>query len=183
MPTPREIINLQAGQAGNQVGEVFWNMLLAEHGLDENGFYHGNDPLQTQRVGVYFDEIESQGPTKYVPRSVQVDLEAGVCNRIKGGKLGGLFRPDTYLNAEVGAGNNWAKGYYTEGAELVDSIMEIVRRQAEKCDALQGFQILQSLGGGTGAGLGSLMLSKLREVHGISWVCELDADQLSGISR
>ncbi|TEB23288.1 beta-tubulin [Coprinellus micaceus] len=147
-----EIINVQ-------VGEVFWNMLLAEHGLDENGFYQGNDPLQTQRVGVYFDEIESQGPTKYVPRSVQVDLEAGVCNKIKGGKLGGLFRPDTFLNAEVGAGNNWAKGC----AELVDSILEIVRRQSEKCDALQGFQVLQSLGGGTGAGLGSLLLSKLRE--------------------
>jgi tubulin beta len=29
---------------------------------------------------------------------------------------------------------------------------------------LQGFQIIHSLGGGTGAGLGSLLLSKLREV-------------------
>jgi len=40
-----------------------------------------------------------------------------------------------------------------------------VRRQAESCNALQGFQILHSLGGGTGAGLGSLMLSKLREEY------------------
>lgn len=62
------------------------------------------------------------------------------------------------------AGNNWAKGFYTEGAELVDSILDILRRQSEKCDALQGFQLIHSLGGGTGAGLGSLMLSKLREV-------------------
>ncbi|KAF5342343.1 hypothetical protein D9611_001343 [Ephemerocybe angulata] len=168
MPASREIINIQAGQAGNQVGETFWHMLLAEHGLDKDGFYHGSDPLQLQRVGTYFDEIESSGATKYVPRSVQVDLEAGVCNKsrsvqIKGGSLGKLFRPDTYLHAEVGAGNNWAKGYYTEGAELVDSILDIIRKQTESCDALQGFQILQSLGGGTGAGLGSLLLSKLRE--------------------
>lgn len=56
------------------------------------------------------------------------------------------------------------KGFYTEGAELVESILEIVRRQTESCDALQGFQLLHSLGGGTGAGLGSLMLSKFREV-------------------
>ena len=40
-----------------------------------------------------------------------------------------------------------------------------MRRQAESCDALQGFQVLHSLGGGTGAGLGTLMLSKLREEY------------------
>lgn len=62
------------------------------------------------------------------------------------------------------SGNNWAKGFYTEGAELVDSILDVVRRQSESCDALQGFQLIHSLGGGTGAGLGSLVLSKLREV-------------------
>ncbi len=40
-----------------------------------------------------------------------------------------------------------------------------MRRQAESCDALQGFQVLHSLGGGTGAGLGTLLLSKLREEY------------------
>lgn len=52
----------------------------------------------------------------------------------------------------------------TTGAELIDPILEIVRRQTEACDALQGFQLLHSIGGGTGAGLGSLLLSKFREV-------------------
>ncbi|KDR78728.1 hypothetical protein GALMADRAFT_244250 [Galerina marginata CBS 339.88] len=163
MPSSREIINVQVGQAGNQVGEAFWQMVLAEHGIDNSGTYRGTDPQQLQRAGVYFDEVIDGSQTRYVPRSVQIDLEAGVCNKLRGGILGKLFRPDTYLTSESGAGNNWAKGYYTEGAELVDSILDIVRRQAESCDALQGFQILHSLGGGTGAGLGSLMLSKLRE--------------------
>ncbi|CAA7267545.1 unnamed protein product [Cyclocybe aegerita] len=165
MPISREIINIQVGQAGNQVGEAFWQMLLAEHGMDNSGTYTGTDPLQLQRAGTYFTEVTgtSGTATRFVPRSVQVDLEAGVCNKLRSGVLGSLFRPDTYLTSESGAGNNWAKGYYTEGAELVDSILDIVRRQAEGCDALQGFQILHSLGGGTGAGLGSLMLSKLRE--------------------
>jgi tubulin beta len=145
-------------------------MLLAEHGLDQAGMYKGSDPLQLQRTGVYFTEVESTGATKYVPRSIQVDLEAGVCDRLRSGPLGGLFRPDTYIHGESGAGNIWAKGYYTEGAELIDSILDTVRRQAEPCDALQGFQILHSLGGGTGAGLGSLLLSKIREVRFIFFV-------------
>ncbi|KAM6489159.1 beta-tubulin 2 tubb2 [Amanita muscaria] len=163
MPLSREIINIQAGQAGNQVGESFWQMLLAEHGLNQSGEYIGSDPQQLQRVGVYFTQVDLDSGPKFVPRSVQIDLEAGVCNKIRSGSLGNLFRPDTFVTGEVGAGNNWAKGYYTEGAELIDSILDIVRDQAEGCDALQGFQVLHSLGGGTGAGLGSLLLSKLRE--------------------
>ena len=57
----------------------------------------------------------------------------------------------------------WAKGHYTEGAELVDSVMDVIRREAEGCDSLQGFQITHSLGGGTGSGMGTLLISKIRE--------------------
>lgn len=49
------------------------------------------------------------------------------------------------------------------GAELVDSVLDVVRREAEGCDCLQGFQITHSLGGGTGAGMGTLLISKIRE--------------------
>jgi tubulin beta len=136
---------------------------LKEHGLDESGAYKGSDPEELTRVGVYFDQVDNQGSIRYVPRSVQIDLEQGVCNAIKSGPIGTLFRPDTYIFGQSGAGNNWAKGFYTEGAELVDSILDVLRKQAEGCDALQGFQFLQSLGGGTGSGLGSLLLSKVRE--------------------
>lgn len=39
---------------------------------------------------------------------------------------------------QTGAGNNWAKGHYTEGAELLDSVLDVVRKEAEGCDCLQG---------------------------------------------
>lgn len=47
------------------------------------------------------------------------------------------------------SGNNWAKGHYTEGAELVDSVMDVVRKEAEPCDCLQGkyWQPLRVYGG------------------------------------
>lgn len=41
--------------------------------------------------------------------------------------------------------------------------MDVITREAENCDSLQGFQITHSLGGGTGAGMGTLLLSKIRE--------------------
>ena len=66
---------------------------------------------------------------------------------------------------QSGAGNNWAKGHYTVGAELVDSVLDVVRKESESCDCLQGFQLTHSLGGGTGSGMGTLLISKIREEH------------------
>lgn len=71
----------------------------------------------------------------------------------------------TLSPGQSGAGNNWAKGHYTEGAELVDSVLDVVRKEAESCDCLQGFQLTHSLGGGTGSGMGTLLISKIREEY------------------
>merc|ERR1712118_42676 len=79
--------------------------------------------------------------------------------------FGQLFRPDNFVFGQTGAGNNWAKGHYTEGAELIDSVLDVVRKEAESCDCLQGFQLCHSLGGGTGAGMGTLLISKIREEY------------------
>lgn len=57
------------------------------------------------------------------------------------GPFGGLFRPDNFIFGQTGAGNNWAKGHYTEGAELVESVLDVVRKEVEGCDCLQGFQV------------------------------------------
>jgi len=61
-------------------------------------------------VETYFSEVNAGSAPKYVPRSVQIDLEAGVCDRLRTGPTGALFKPDTFINGESGAGNNWAKG-------------------------------------------------------------------------
>lgn len=77
--------------------------------------------------------------------------------------LGQLFRPDNYVCASSGAGNNWAKGFYTEGAEIVENVIEVIRKEAENSECLQGFQLTHSLGGGTGSGFGTLLISKIHE--------------------
>lgn len=70
-----------------------------------------------------------------------------------------------HFSGQSGAGNNWAKGHYTEGAELVDTVLDVVRKESESCDCLQGFQLAHSLGGGTGSGMGTLLISKIREEY------------------
>jgi len=102
---------------------------------------------------------------KYVPRAILVDLEPGTMDSVRSGPFGQIFRPDNFVFGQSGAGNNWAKGHYTEGAELVDSVLDVVRKESESCDCLQGFQMTHSLGGGTGSGMGTLLISKIREEY------------------
>mmetsp|Transcript_13485 Transcript_13485/g.17039 ORF Transcript_13485/g.17039 Transcript_13485/m.17039 type:complete len:449 (+) Transcript_13485:97-1443(+) len=158
----REIVHIQAGQCGNQIGAKFWEKMAMEHGINEDGSYVGENALQLERINVYFNE--GMGG-RYVPRAVLTDLEPGTMSSIRSGKFGAIFRPDNFVNGQSGAGNNWAKGHYTEGAELVDAIMDVVRKESEGCDMLQGFQITHSMGGGTGAGMGTLLVSKIREEY------------------
>uniref|UniRef100_UPI0037E83FFC tubulin, beta 6 class V isoform X7 n=1 Tax=Semicossyphus pulcher TaxID=241346 RepID=UPI0037E83FFC len=119
----REIVHIQAGQCGNQIGTKFWEVISDEHGIDPAGSYVGDSSLQLDRVNVYYNEASSH---KYVPRAVLVDLEPGTMDSVRSGAFGQLFRPDNFIFGQTGAGNNWAKGHYTEGAELVDSVLDIM---------------------------------------------------------
>merc|ERR1712128_190808 len=158
----REIVHLQAGQCGNQIGQKFWEVISDEHGIGPDGGYIGDLDQQLERINVYYNE-GSGG--KYVPRAVMVDLEPGTMDSVKAGPMGKIFRPDNFVFGQSGAGNNWAKGHYTEGAELVESVLDVVRKESEGCDCLQGFQLAHSLGGGTGSGMGTLLISKIREEY------------------
>nr|BAI52961.1 beta-tubulin [Bursaphelenchus xylophilus] len=158
----REIVHIQAGQCGNQIGSKFWEVISGEHGITEDGSYAGDSDLQLERINVYYNEASDK---KYVPRAVLVDLEPGTMDNIRNSVYSNLFRPDNFVFGQNGAGNNWAKGHYTEGAELVDNVLDVVRKEAENCDCLQGFQLTHSLGGGTGSGMGTLLISKIREEY------------------
>lgn len=159
----REILSLSVGQAGNQVGAKFWEGVCREHGIDSrSGEFQGDSELQMERVNVYFNEAQD----RFVPRSIMVDLEPGVLDSIRGSReVGRLFHPDSLISGVNGAGNNYASGFYTEGCELVDQVQDAIRHEVEGCDLLQAFQITHSVGGGTGSGLGSLLMSRLREEY------------------
>merc|ERR1711869_116612 len=162
MGTMREIVHVQGGQCGNQIGAKFWEVISDEHGIDPTGTYHGDSDLQLERINVYYNEATGG---RYVPRAILMDLEPGTMDSVRAGPFGQLFRPDNFVFGQTGAGNNWAKGHYTEGAELIDSVLDVVRKEAEGCDCLQGFQLCHSLGGGTGSGMGTLLISKVREEY------------------
>uniref|UniRef100_A0A3Q4HA69 Tubulin/FtsZ GTPase domain-containing protein n=1 Tax=Neolamprologus brichardi TaxID=32507 RepID=A0A3Q4HA69_NEOBR len=91
----REIVHLQAGQCGNQIGAKFWEVISDEHGIDPTGTYHGDSDLQLERINVYYNEATGG---KYVPRAVLVDLEPGTMDSVRSGPFGQVFRPDNFMS-------------------------------------------------------------------------------------
>ncbi|KAG5194542.1 hypothetical protein JEQ12_012818 [Ovis aries] len=92
----REIVHIQAGQCGNQIGAKFWEVISDEHGIDPSGNYVGDSDLQLERISVYYNEASSH---KYVPRAILVDLEPGTMDSVRSGAFGHLFRPDNFIFA------------------------------------------------------------------------------------
>ncbi|NKC16568.1 MAG: hypothetical protein GKR94_31525 [Gammaproteobacteria bacterium] len=152
----REIITIGVGGAGIRAATKFWELILAEHGIGR----YGTNP-STHDDGTFECFFEKTGAGQFVPRSLLVDLEPNVINDVKNSQYAAIFHPDFLLSGREDAGNNFARGYYTVGKEIIDKVNDRVRKLVDSCDNVQGFIIFHALGGGTGSGLGALLLERL----------------------
>ncbi|EYC11034.1 hypothetical protein Y032_0052g2175 [Ancylostoma ceylanicum] len=103
---------------------------------------------------------------KHVPRCLFVDLEPTVVDEVRTGTYRELFHPEQLLSGKEDAANCYARGRYTIGREMIDVVMDRVRRLTENCRGLQGFLVFHSFGGGTGSGFLSLLMERLSTEYG-----------------
>jgi len=96
-----------------------------------------------------------------IPRNLFIDLEASCIQQIRKGQLKEQFNDDYYITGKEDAANNFARGHYTVGKEQMEFVNDRVQKIVESCDNLQGFIICHAVGGGTGSGLGMLILERL----------------------
>ncbi len=162
----REVISVNVGQAGCQIGNSCWELYCLEHGITPDGYLQ--EGLTKPKGGeegfsTFFSET---GAGKYVPRALYVDLEPNVVDEVRTGKYKNLFHPEQLITGKEDAANNYARGHYTVGRQILDDVCDRVRKMAEQCNGLQGFLFTHSLGGGTGSGLGSLLLEQFSNDYG-----------------
>lgn len=157
----REVISIHVGQGGVQVGNACWELYCLEHGIQPDGRVDG--PCEDDAFSTFFNET---GHGKYVPRCCFIDLEPTVVDEVRTGTYRKLFHPDQLITGKEDAANNYARGHYTVGKELVETCMDKIRKLADQCSGLQGFLVFQSVGGGTGSGFGSLLLEHLSTDYG-----------------
>merc|ERR1712093_224263 len=161
--TMREVISIHVGQAGCQLGNACWELYTLEHGLSPDGRIESPDGKSDDGMSTFFSET---GAGKYVPRSIYVDLEPNVVDEVRTGKYRSLFHPETLVTGKEDAANNYARGHYTVGKELIDTVLDRLRKLADACSGLQGFIVFHSFGGGTGSGFGALLLERLSTDYG-----------------
>ena len=82
-------------------------------------------------------------------------------DEIRRGSYRELFHPDQLITGREDAANNYARGYYSVGRDMINTVQETLRKLAERCSGLQGFLVYNSFGGGTGSGFTSLLLDQL----------------------
>jgi len=160
----RECISVHIGQAGSQIGNACWELYCLEHGIQPDGQMPsdktvggGDDSFNT-----FFSET---GSGKHVPRAVFVDLEPTVIDEVRTGIYRQLFHPEQLVTGKEDAANNYARGHYTIGKEIVDLVLDRIRKLADQCTGLQGFLIFHSFGGGTGSGF----TSHLHQPQQVDW--------------
>ncbi|KAK3088767.1 hypothetical protein FSP39_023558 [Pinctada imbricata] len=136
-------------------------------------------------------------PTLYVILSMRSMLVGVVIlaanDEVRTGTYRQLFHPEQLITGKEDAANNYARGHYTIGKEIVDLVLDRIRKlvrmcsflalnranltriglfiaslilQADQCTGLQGFLIFHSFGGGTGSGFASLLMERLSVDYG-----------------
>ncbi|KER00906.1 hypothetical protein AUEXF2481DRAFT_45622 [Aureobasidium subglaciale EXF-2481] len=161
MPQRSKIITLQAGQCGNSVGSQFWQQLCQEHGINRDGNLEDFATEGGDRKDVFFYQSDD---TRYIPRAILMDLEPRVINGIQTGPYKNIYNPENFYihSGGTGAGNNWAAGY-SMGETVQEEVLDMIDREADGSDSLEGFMLLHSIAGGTGSGLGSYLLERLND--------------------
>lgn len=154
---PMPVITLQLGQCGNQIGTELFSALY-ENACSTSSPVYRNTSLER------FFSTDERAAVQ--PRAVLVDMESKVIQQsVLEAKRHKRWKYDekcTY-SQKRGSGNNWANGYFHYGPSSEATVLDMVQRQAEKCDLLEGFLVLMSVAGGTGSGVGAYVTERLKD--------------------
>ena len=169
---PRRAGRLPDGQRllGALLHGARWVVSFLQHHLSPPGI-QPDGQLPAIEAGKPSDDsfstfFSETGSGKHVPRAIFLDLEPTVIDEVRTGTYKQLFHPEQLVSGKEDAANNYARGHYTVGKEIIDLVLDRVRKLADNCTGLQGFLIFHSFGGGTGSGFTSLLMERLSVDYG-----------------
>ena len=161
------VISLQLGQCGNQIGTQLFSTLYEDATAGPGG-RHGAacQHYCSASLERFFQGRRRGGRPR--ARAVLVDMESKVVNQclLQTRRSGAwCFSEASSYSQKAGSGNNWANGYLCLGPAAADRVLEAVRWQAERCQAVEGFLVLMSVAGGTGSGMGAFLTEQLKDLY------------------
>ncbi|KFR15361.1 Tubulin alpha chain, partial [Opisthocomus hoazin] len=123
----RECISVHIGQAGVQMGNSCWELYCLEHGIEPDGIISStaSSAQADSSFGTFFSET---GSGKYVPRAVFVDLEPTVIDLYFLQMRSKKYAPEQLISGKEDAANNYARGHYTIGKQIIDLVVDRTRK-------------------------------------------------------
>lgn len=158
------VVLVQLGQCGTQLGHQLLETIHQDVANTPIGFSMSqNEKYNRSSLETYFTESKTGMCNA---RAVTVDMEPKVVNQaIEVAKTGGKWTYPTGMQfcCKSGSGNNWSHGFQVHGPKCDDKVLNLLRKESEKCDQLSGFNVIMSLAGGTGSGLGSYVVQLIKD--------------------
>lgn len=153
----REIITIGVGGAGCRAAHTFWRHILPEHHILPSGERVVNAGKADGFNSFFWETNAGQ----YVPRALFVDPDPSSLEAIRNDTYAAVFHEEYLVGGDGSEAKSFARGRGAVGTSLVDEINDRISKLVDNCDNVEGFFLFHSVGGGTGAGLGSLILERL----------------------
>ena len=153
---------VQVGQCGNQIGTQLFSVLRSDSEAALQGRHYTYSQATLDR---FFTEsrLATRPPSA---KAVLIDMEPkAIQSSLTEANRTGSWTYDTssVYSGNRGSGNNWANGFYCHGPKAGDAVLDIVQKQAEKCNNLEGFLVVMSVAGGTGSGMGAYVTELFKD--------------------
>ncbi|CAD8083288.1 unnamed protein product [Paramecium primaurelia] len=142
-------IHLHIGGAGVMIGDELWKLYQKEQ-TDKNA-----------KIYIY-----NENDSNYFPLALFMDLDDRMVNEVKKNKSIN-YKSTSFITGKEDSANNYCRGHYTIGKEIMDKCLDYVRKQVESVDKIDQFIITSALSGGTGSGFSSLLLERLSVDYGV----------------
>ncbi|CAD8214268.1 unnamed protein product [Paramecium octaurelia] len=142
------VIHLHLGGAGVKIGDALWKLYEKEES-------------DTNVKGYIYNENDNN---RY-PLALFADFDDQMINEVKNNKSI-KYKSTSFVSGKEDASNNFCRGHFTVGKELIDQCLDQLRKQIESIDRLDQFIITSALSGGTGSGFANLLLERMSTEYG-----------------
>ncbi|KAL6069931.1 Tubulin beta chain [Balamuthia mandrillaris] len=152
---PAGVITVGVGHTGGLVASRFWDRITREHGLNCKGeaerFFLAN---HGDKIDIHFDETFGR---RYVPRAVFLG-ENETLDMLR--ENHNPFRPESWVYKQK-ASSSFVAPWEARNI-CVDEAMDSIRQEMERCDVVDGLQVIYHIGDQEELNLANSLIWKLR---------------------
>jgi hypothetical protein len=150
-----EIISIHVGGMGIKSAENLWKKNCSDNKISLNSQAENKSDSNIKQ---FFRQIGD----KYKPRAIFVDTNSEDIDYIKSFEMKNLFDSTSMKSFKGKDVGNFGDSFYISGPAIILEVMEMIQKEVERCENLNGIIIYNSVSGGT-SGLGALISNRVNE--------------------